>query len=396
MIISMNNVQTAKYATLDELRKATAAGFALAPEVSLKYGLNVFFAPADVPLPFGEAAEVARSEIRVPDGVTTYSFAEALLKPELAKRILECLSAPDARAEKISAWHGSQAGLGSLIIVPPNFSSEEPVRIDLVFSDARRVENVIVIVGEGSRVTVVEHLRSADGSQFSAPDFKLRSSVTDVIVHPNAKATHISLQDFAENVTDLSLKRATVKRDASMSWIECVFGGGFSQSSAITELVEEGASVRAKTQFFGRGTQKFDLSQNVRHIASNTHSELRTRGALMDTAKTVYRGLVRVEKGTRGCVGHQKEDTLLLGEKAEIDAVPNLEIEAADVRCGHGASVGRLDKEKLFYLMSRGLDEAASRKFLVEGFFAPIVAEMRAGGLEDRVQCIIDERIAPL
>ncbi len=392
----MENALLAQSKTLDDLRAIAVASFASAPEVSLKYGLNIFFAPKGVPLPFGDVINAKRSEILVPEGVTVHSFAEALQKPDLAACVLKFLSAHDVRVEKITAWHRSQSGLGSLIVVPPNFSSDEPIRIDLVLRDEHRVENVLIVVGEGSRITIIEHLRSADDSGLSASDPKLRSSVTDIIVHPNAKATHISLQDFAENVTDLSLKRAIVKRNASMSWIECLFGGVFSQSIVTTELAEEGASVGAKTQFFGKGSQKFDLYQNVRHVASNTHSELRTRGALMDTAKTIYRGLVRVEKGTKGCVGHQKEDTLLLGERAEIDAVPSLEIESADVRCGHAATVGRLDKEKMFYLMSRGLDEVACRKLLVEGFFAPIVVEMRAAGLDDRVQCIIDERITTL
>lgn len=381
--------------SLDALRANAAAAFASAPEVTLKYGLNVFFAPKGVTLPFGDAQGAARSEIRLPEGIAAYSFEDCMKDAEMAKAVLEALSASDIRAEKIAAWHRSQAGLGTAIVIPPNFSSDEPIRVDLVLQDERRVENLLIIACEGARVAVVEHLRSSEASAVSTAP-KLRSSVTDIVVHPNAKVTHISLQDFAENVTDLSLKRGRVMRDGSLAWIECVFGGSFSQSLVTTGLQEEGASVGAKTQFFGRDTQKFDLYQNVTHSASNTHSELRTRGALMDTAKTIYRGLVRVEKGTKGCVGHQKEDTLLLGDKAEIDAVPNLEIETEDVRCGHSASVGRIDKDKLFYLMSRGLDEAAARKFLVEGFFAPIVNEMRAAGLEDRVQCIIDERIAPL
>ncbi len=391
--------------TLEGLRKAAAADFALAHDVSLKYGLNVFFSPKTVAMPFGDVDSAVRSEIRLPEGLAAYSFEECMNDPKMAEAVLNALAAKDIRAEKIAAWHRSQAGVGTAIVVPPNFSSDEPIRIDLVLRDARRVENVLIVACEGARVTVVEHLRSeampgsaADdaASAIKNDEVKLRSAITDIIVHPNAKVTHISLQDFAENVTDLSLKRAKVQRDASMTWIECVFGGGFSQSLVSTELLEEGASTGSKTQFFGRASQKFDLYQHVRHAASHTHSELRTRGALMDTAKTIYRGLVRIEKGTKGCIGHQKEDTLLLGEKAEIDAVPNLEIESEDVRCGHSASVGRIDKDKLFYLMSRGLDEGAARKFLVEGFFAPIVNEMRAAGLEDRVQCIIDERIAPL
>lgn len=356
------------------------------PEPSFRYGLNVFFNPKTIDLAFPDATTGVPCAVRAPKGVETMTLAEAA-SGDLSDLVRERLAADDGREARIGAWHRAHAGNGVVVRVPGGLACDAPVRIDLELADRHRVENVIVVAEAGSRVTVVEHLRSASG------DPSLRSAVTDVIARPGAKVTHISLQDFSGTVTDFSAKRGLVGRDASLTWIECVFGGAFAQSRVSTALAEEGASAGAKTLFFGRVSQKFDLFQEVRHLASHTHSELRTRGALMDSAKAIYRGLVRVEKGTKGCVGHQKEDALLLGDKVEMDAVPNLEIGTDDVRCGHAASVGRLDKEKLFYLMSRGLDDVAARKFLIEGFFAPVVDEMREAGLEDMVQCLIAERV---
>ncbi|MEY4745334.1 MAG: hypothetical protein RL272_1279 [Candidatus Parcubacteria bacterium] len=358
------------------------------PDPSFKYGLNIFFDPKTVGLSFADATTGPPREVRAPAGVETTTLAEASARAESAPLIGELMAADDGREAKIGAWHRANAGNGLVIRIPAGFSCGHPVRLDFDLADRHRVENVVVIAEEGSRVTVIEHLRSAAGS---APSF--RSAVTDVIARPGAHVTHITLQDFSETVTDFSVKRGRAERGASITWIECVFGGAFAQSRSMTALAGEGASTGSKTLFFGRASQKFDLFQEVRHLASHTHSELRTRGALMDSAKTVYRGLVRVEKGTKGCVGHQKEDVLLLGEKVEIDAVPNLEIGTDDVRCSHAAAVGRLDKEKTFYLMSRGLDGTSARKLLVEGFFAPVVEEMRAAGLEDMVQCLIAERV---
>lgn len=357
------------------------------PEPSFKYGLNIFFNPKTVDLAFPDAVTGAPCAVRVPDGVETMTLGRAAETEGLDAIVRGLVAADDGREAKIGAWHRGHAGNGIVVRVPAGLDCAAPVRIDLELADRHRAENLVIIAEAGSRVTVVEHLRSAS----AAPS--LRSAVTDVVARPGAKVTHISLQDFAETVTDFSARRGLVERDASLTWIECVFGCAFAQSRVATSLAAEGASVGAKTLFFGRGAQKFDLFQEVRHLASHTHSELRTRGALMDSAKAIYRGLVRVEKGTKGCVGHQKEDALLLGDKVEMDAVPNLEIGTDDVRCGHAASVGRLDKEKLFYLMSRGLDDVASRKFLIEGFFAPVVDEMREAGLEDMVQCLIAERV---
>ena len=97
---------------------------------------------------------------------------------------------------------------------------------------------------------------------------------------------------------------------------------------------------------------------------------------LSDDAKAIVRGLVRVEKGAHGSVSRQKEETLLLADTAEIDAIPTLEIEEPDVRCAHAATVGRLDAEKLFYLQSRGLDRAAAEATLVEGFLEPYLSKL--------------------
>jgi len=363
-----------------------------APEPSFKYGLNVFFNPKTLGLAFADEASGAPAAVRAPEGVLVMTLAEALADAALAPQVHAALDAKDGREARIAAWHRALAANGVVVRVPDGLECAAPVRIDLELADAHRVENLIVIAGANSRVTVVEHLRSAA----NAPGRALRSAVTDVIAMPGAKVTHISLQDFGARVTDLALKRGRAERDASITWVECVFGGGFAQSRAVTELAGEGAAAGMKTLFFGRDAQQFDLYQEVRHLASNTHADLRTNGALLDAAKTIYRGLIAIEKGTKGCVGKQKEEVLLLSPKAEIDTVPNLEIASEDVRCGHAASVGRLDKERLFYLMSRGLDEPTAKKFLVEGFFEPIVEEMRAAGLEDMVQCLIAERTAPL
>jgi len=363
-----------------------------APEPSFKYGLNIFFTPKTIDLAFSDSVEGAPAAVRAPEGVIVMTLADALVQEAYEPLIRELLAAADGREEKIAAWHRSLAGNGLFVRVPAGLECAAPVRIDLDLAERHRVENVVVLAEEGSRVTVVEHLRSAE----KRAERSLRSAVTDVIARRGARVTHISLQDFASVVTDFSVKRGRAEADATITWIECVFGGGFAQSLTATALAGEGAATGMKTLFFGHDAQRFDMSQEVRHLASHTHSELRTRGALLDAAKTIYRGLIRIEKGTKGCSGKQKEDVLLLSPKAEIDTVPNLEIATDDVRCGHAASVGRIDREKLFYLMSRGLDEPAARKFLVEGFFEPVVEEMRAAGLEDMVQCLIAERTAPL
>ena len=118
------------------------------------------------------------------------------------------------------------------------------------------------------------------------------------------------------------------------------------------------------------------MFHEIVHAAPRTVSDLRVGSVLSGDAKAIVRGLVRVEKDAPGCVSRQKEETLLLSEYAEIDAVPMLEIGNQDVRCSHAATVGRIDAEKLFYLMSRGLDRASAETMLVDAFMEPYLAKL--------------------
>ncbi len=353
-------------------------------EPSFTYGLNIFFNPNAIALPSADdAPSAARPVVHAGAGATILSFDEALREEKYEVMLQDYFSRP--AQDRVDAWRDA-AKNGLLIHVPNGVELDRPITIDIALAEARRVDHLLIVAGPRSAVTVVERLTSAPGTR------AIRASRTEIVARPGAKVTHITVQNFAQDVTDFSEKRARVERDASLAWIECVFGGSYSRSNSRVELAEEGAALKSATLFFGAASQRFDFSQNVRHLASRTRSDMRTRGALAGSAKTIYRGLVRIDAGTEGCDGYQKEDTLLLSDAAEIDAVPNLEINANDVRCGHGAATGRIDREKLFYLMSRGLDETAAKKFLVEGFFAPIVAGMRDAGLEDMVTCLVAER----
>jgi Fe-S cluster assembly protein SufD len=384
-------MQNPKHNWIAETREEARQVVTTMPEPVLKYGLNVFFTAKDVRFPFESAAAPGQTlpAVKAPEGVTVMPLADALGLEKYEPLLKELFTAEDGRTPKVSAWHRANAGVGLLIHVPKNFSPEGQVRIDVALTDAVHASNVVVLAEEGSAVTVVERTYSPERRAKDA----IRSAVTDIIAMPGAKVTHIAVQDIADDATEFSARRARVERDATVEWIDCVFGGRYSQLRSSTALAGEGASVKHRTAFFGNAEQKLDLRQEVRHLAPRTHSDIKGRGALADASKAVYRGLVRIEKGAVGSSGFQKEDVLLLGERAEVDAIPDLEINTDDVRCGHGAAIGRMDKERLFYLMSRGLDETAAKKMLVEGFFADLFGEMRDAGLEDMAACLVAGKV---
>jgi|SRR5688572_1656041 len=180
----------------------------------------------------------------------------------------------------------------------------------------------------------------------------------------------------AKAATEFVRRSARLAKGAKLEWIDECSEPEFARASFLTRLEGEGASVEATSLLRGDGRKRFDMFHEIVHAAPRTTSDLRVGSVLSGDAKAIVRGLVRVEKDAPGCVSRQKEETLLLSEYAEIDAVPMLEIGNQDVRCSHAATVGRIDAEKLFYLMSRGLDRASAETMLVEAFMEPYLAKL--------------------
>lgn len=217
-----------------------------------------------------------------------------------------------------------------------------------------------IAMGAGSRARFVEMARAA------------RELRVELSLGEGAQAEYLSVA--GEGAFESVRREAHLAKDARMTWIDACTSPEFSRSAFVTSLEGEKAEVSSISLLIGSGRQRYDAWHEIRHLAARTVSDLKVRSLLKDDAKAIVRGLVRIEKDAPGCSGFQREETLLLSEYAEIDAVPNLEIENQDVRCGHAASIGRLDEEKLFYLMSRGLDRQAAERVLIDAFIEPFLS----------------------
>lgn len=220
-----------------------------------------------------------------------------------------------------------------------------------------------ISVGANARVRFVESIASAS-------DASVRLELGE-----GARAEYLS---GAKAGIAFVRREARLAGKAKLEWIDECSAPEFARSSFKTRLEGEGAEVEASSLLRGAGRQRFDMLHEIVHAAPRTVSGLRVGSVLSGDAKAIVRGLVRVEKNAPGCVSRQKAETLLLSGTAEIDAVPMLEIENQDVRCSHAATVGRLDAEKLFYLMSRGLDRAAADQLLIEAFVEPYLSRFSA------------------
>jgi Fe-S cluster assembly protein SufD len=353
------------------------------PITEPNYGLGVFFTSKDVGiggLPDVPTERDVRVDVAARKGdVTVLPFADALMDKELAMLVSARLH-PSMLVDAFEAWRAAHAE-GTVVHVPDGADADIAIVLP---SSERCADHVIIAVGENARVTITEETLPGGA--------RLRIGQTDIVALDGAEVRFVSLADGGRDDRGIVRRFASVGKRARMTWVNATTGGGYLQQHVRTALVGEEGKVMHRDAFFSDADRRADLRQVVVHSADRTSSDLLTRGAAAGTSKTVVRGVIAMEKGMRGLDGRQKAEMLMLSPVAEIDAMPDLEIDTADVVCGHAASIGRPDETKLFYLRSRGIPREDALRMTLEGHFAPIF-DAAGDHMRDRIAAAIASRI---
>ncbi|MBI1970644.1 Fe-S cluster assembly protein SufD [Candidatus Woesearchaeota archaeon] len=285
---------------------------------------------------------------------------------------------------KITALHTANMANAVVIRIPEHKEVSTPIVLSLYQTTPARIDHLLIIAKQNSKATIITSATSpitpatppsSEANQKENNAKQFRSQIIEVIADDHASITVVDVQMMG-HADNFSIKRAAIGKNASVAWIDCCMGSSFTQSSITNNLNGSKASGNITSLFFGGKGQQYDLYAGTSHHAPETTSKLQARGVLVDNAKSTFRGLIAIQPLCTGCEGYQKEDTLLIGDQARIDAVPILEIKNNDVKCSHGTSIGYVDDEKLFYMMSRGLSEEEARQHIIEGFLGSLVNEI--------------------
>jgi Fe-S cluster assembly protein SufD len=247
---------------------------------------------------------------------------------------------------------------------------------------------LLVIAEEGSRATLIEEYTSA------TPELAgYTNAVVELFVEQNAKLEYVSLQNLSMSTWHFANHHARVERDAELDWVAGGFGSKRGKTRIQNDLAGQGATSRVTGAYFADGDQHLDYDTFQEHIAPNTTSDFAFKGALRDEATAVWRGMIRVEKEAQKTNAYQENRNLMLSEKAHADSIPGLEILANDVRCTHGATLGQVDREQLFYLMSRGLSRGEAERIIVRGFFQDILDRIQLEPVRETLGEALEARI---
>ncbi len=283
---------------------------------------------------------------------------------------------------------------GALVYVPPGVKLESPLHT-LIWapgSDGLVATRLIVIVDQGAELTLVHET----GSPLQARGEAVYAGMVELHVGEGAKLNFVELQHWGEHVWNFTHERAHLEGNARIEWIFGAVGSRFTKTYADLDLDGEGAEGRMSAFYITDGEQHLDHDTQQNHLKPHTTSDLLFKGALGDRSRSVWQGMIYVAPGAQQADGYQMNRNLILSEDARADSIPGLEILADDVRCTHGATVGRLEDEPLFYLMTRGMERETAERLLIDGFFAPILERIPLEGIRTRTTELLQLKINEL
>lgn len=277
---------------------------------------------------------------------------------------------------------------GAYVHVAAGTTIEEPVQ--LVWSErpgpgAAVFPHVLIELEAGARVTVVERVLGGGDA--------LVCGIVEATLGPGAHLDYVGVQQADDGVRLFMRRAARCGEGASIGWHLADLGGALVRDRITAELDGPGGQATAHAFFFGQGYDNADLDVRVDHAAPATRSRVVVRSGASDHSVGRFTGTIRMERESAGSDASLRDDALLLSRTAYLDAVPILEIECNDVRAAHGATVGSLDEDALFYVQSRGVPREVATRMMALAFFEPAIAGFPTDALRDEVRTALDERL---
>ena len=295
-----------------------------------------------------------------------------------------------AQHNKFDALHGAFWQGGYLLHVPKGVRIEVPLRVYIKMSGADQADlsHTLIIAEEGSQVVVLE-----DNSSTTSEATGFHSGAVEIFAGQNANVTYVQVQRWNRHVWNFASHRAMVERDAQLCWVTATFGGRLNKINQAVVLEGAGCTAQMLGLAFTDARQHLDVSTAQEHVSPHTFSDLLYRTVLKDRAQTAWGGNIYVYPSANYTDAYQKNDNLLLSERAHADTLPGLEIQAHEVRCTHGATAGKIDADQVFYLMSRGVSYAQAEKLIVDGFFEPVMERIPLESVREELSASIAHKL---
>jgi Fe-S cluster assembly protein SufD len=321
-------------------------------------------------------------------GVVFADFATALERhPYLLKE--HFFTEVPVDEHKFTALHGAFHSDDVLVYVPRGIEVEVPFEMSRrVASGGSVFPHTTIVVDEQASLTFVDTFSSEDIAEPA-----MCSSVVEIEARRGAMVNYISLQQWGRKVHHFQTQRFTGYRESTVRSLAVNLGSAFARTQVESVLRGEGSFSEMLGLYFADANQHFAQRTLQQHSSPYATSDLLYKGALKENSRSEYSGLIKVAKGAQGTDAYQANRNLTLSDRALARSIPQLEIEANEVRCTHGATVAPVEEEHLFYLMSRGIDRVTAQKLIVFGFFGEVLDRIRVPSVREELSLAISAKV---
>ena len=289
------------------------------------------------------------------------------------EKIKKSFEATDPKRDKYVALNNAFFNSGIFVYVPKGLILDQAIHMvsSLSLDNTSTISRNVVIVEENSKGSIVQEIYAPSATKQQA-----YLELLDVAISPNSQFDLVTLQAMDETAVNFSSRSARVERDGRMNWYLGLFGSHLSRYKVDNFLNGVGATSQDTEVVFGNKNQSYDLASNLIHNAPSTIGRVLEKSVLKDTAKSLFKGMIRIEKDAHHAESYLSGHSILLDKGAKSDSIPGLEIFTNDVKATHSASVAQMDEEQIFYLATRCLSKSDAQKIIVEGFLEPLSRKM--------------------
>lgn len=317
------------------------------------------------------------SEDLIEKGVILIDINTALEKYEIARQCF--FKSAKAENDKFVALNAAYFDNGIFLYIPKNVEINEPIKVNFNLHGNSILHNIIVVEANSSVDFIEEYSNKENNEQ-------LNVCVTKVFTDNDSRINFYHINNWSKDVYNFTNIIGTVERNAAINWVSGCFGGKLNKLRIDTIFAGQGSQCSNLGVFLGRDKEHIDFTTNMYHNVENTTNDVLVDGILKDESSSVYRGLIKIEKKAQKTNSYLANHILKLGDKTLANSIPSLKIDANDVKASHGATVGQINKEHLFYLMARGLSRKEAEEMIVEGFFEPIIQKIPMEELREKIR----------
>jgi Fe-S cluster assembly protein SufD len=309
-----------------------------------------------------------------------------LLQPYFERRVVDPLK------DKFSALHAACWSGGTLLYVPKGVRVDEPLHsLSALAPGGVDLGKTLVVLADGAEATMLSETAS---TQLESGG--LHCGSIELIVEPSARLRYVNLQNWGHEVWHFAHQKAHVAREGRLQWTIGALGAKLAKVNQHVAMIGPDAEVQVNGVMFTEGRQHLAYNTHQHHQAPYCKSDLLYKAALQDRSRTVWRGMIKVDRGAQRTDGYQRNDNLMLSRDARADSIPGLEIEADDVRCTHGSTSGRVDDMQVFYAMTRGLTRREAVRMIVAGFFQQVFDRITIESVRDALGEAIGRRVSAI